>query len=85
MDRLLAGALAVVAALPFAQPAHAQAEGIIVGTTDTVQTLDPAKCYSFYCSNIYHNVGQTLVSYPPAAPRSRRSSRSRSPTSAMTA
>lgn len=40
---------------------------IIVGTTDTVHTVDPARCYDFYCSNILHNVGQTLVSYPPGS------------------
>ncbi|MQA83428.1 MAG: hypothetical protein GEV03_02045 [Streptosporangiales bacterium] len=39
--------------------------GLIVGTTDTVNTLDPAKCYNYYCSNILFNVGETLVSYDP--------------------
>lgn len=68
INHLMAGALAVAAMLPFSQPAHAQgSDGIIVGTTDTVQTLDPAKCYSFYCSNVYNNAGQTLVSYPPGS------------------
>lgn len=64
IHRLLTGALAVAAAFPLSNAALAQSEGIIVGTTDTVQTLDPAKCYSFYCSNIYNNAGETLVSYP---------------------
>ncbi len=65
ITHLMAGTLAVATVLVHAQPAHAaDAEGIIVGTTDTVQTLDPAKCYSFYCSNVYNNAGQTLVSYP---------------------
>ena len=68
ITHLMAGTLAVATVLPLAQPARAaDAEGIIVGTTDTVQTLDPAKCYSFYCSNIYNNAGQTLVSYPPGS------------------
>jgi len=62
--RMLAGAMMAATALPIAVAAQAQSEGIIVGTTDTVQTLDPAKCYSFYCSNIYNNAGETLVSYP---------------------
>jgi peptide/nickel transport system substrate-binding protein len=38
---------------------------LIVGTTDTVNTLDPAKCYSYYCSNIFQNAGNTLVSFAP--------------------
>src|SRR5690606_31386039 len=38
---------------------------LIVGTTDTVPTVDPAKCYSYYCSNILQNVGNTLVSFAP--------------------
>jgi peptide/nickel transport system substrate-binding protein len=59
--------LAAVAALAAISPVHtARATGnIIVGTTDTVNTLDPAKCYNYYCSNILHNVAQTLVTYPP--------------------
>ena len=40
---------------------------LIVGTTDTVQTVDPAKCYSYYCSNIFQNTGNTLVGYDPGA------------------
>lgn len=46
-------------------PAAFAAGNIIVGTTDTVQTVDPARCYDFYCANVLHNVGQTLVTYPP--------------------
>ncbi|MBA8824358.1 peptide/nickel transport system substrate-binding protein [Saccharopolyspora lacisalsi] len=40
-------------------------EGIIVGTTDSVPSLDPAKCYSYYCGTIIDNVGSTLVGYKP--------------------
>lgn len=40
---------------------------LTVGTTDTVQTLDPAKCYSYYCSNIFQNAGNTLMSYEPGS------------------
>ncbi|WP_111745995.1 ABC transporter substrate-binding protein [Salinisphaera orenii] len=46
-------------------PAAFAANNIIVGTTDTVHTVDPARCYDFYCSNVLRNVGQTLVTYPP--------------------
>ncbi len=38
---------------------------LIVGTTDTVQTVDPAKCYSYYCSNVFYNAGNTLVGFEP--------------------
>ncbi|GAB3672580.1 ABC transporter substrate-binding protein [Salinisphaera aquimarina] len=62
-------ALVLTAALFAIGPAPAAfaAGNIIVGTTDTVQTLDPAKCYSFYCANVMHNVGETLVTYPPGS------------------
>lgn len=40
---------------------------IIVGTTDTVQTIDPAKCYSYYCSNIFYNTGNTLMGFEPGS------------------
>ncbi|MDN5860372.1 MAG: ABC transporter substrate-binding protein, partial [Pseudonocardia sp.] len=39
--------------------------GIIVGTTDDVPTLDPAECYTYGCSWILNNVGNTLVTYKP--------------------
>jgi len=61
----MAGAVALAAMIAAAPAVYA--EGILVGTTDTVQTLDPAKCYSFYCANVFHNVGDTLVSYPPGS------------------
>jgi peptide/nickel transport system substrate-binding protein len=38
---------------------------LIVGTTDTVVSLDPAKAYDYYSSNIIQNVGQTLVGFAP--------------------
>ncbi|MPY80996.1 MAG: hypothetical protein GEV04_21670 [Actinophytocola sp.] len=38
---------------------------IIVGTTDSIPSLDPAKCYSYYCGTIIDNVGATLVNYKP--------------------
>jgi peptide/nickel transport system substrate-binding protein len=67
LQRLLAGMLAVAAAFATAGTVQAAQGGIIVGTTDTVQTVDPAKCYSFYCSNVFQNVGETLVSYAPGS------------------
>ncbi|MBW3562769.1 MAG: hypothetical protein KY437_09755 [Actinobacteria bacterium] len=56
------------------QPAATATDGeqavggdIIVGTTDTVQTIDPAKCYSYYCSNIFYNTGNTLMGFEPGS------------------
>src|SRR5699024_4760050 len=40
-------------------------DGVIFGTTDSVENLDPARCYDYYCSTILDNVGATLVSYEP--------------------
>src|SRR5699024_5487394 len=40
-------------------------DGVIIGTTDSVPSLDPAKCYSYYCGTIIDNVGTTLVGYKP--------------------
>lgn len=59
------GALAVVlAACGGGSGGGGGSENIVVGTTDTVNTLDPAKCYNYYCSNIFQNAGGTLVTYP---------------------
>ena len=38
---------------------------IIVGTTDTVVSLDPAKAYDYYSSNIIQNTAETLVGFAP--------------------
>lgn len=66
--------IGVVAAVAVTMSACAGGDGegagdgggdIIVGTTDAVPTLDPAKCYSYYCSTIIENVGSKLVSYKP--------------------
>lgn len=38
---------------------------LIVGTTDTVNSIDPAKVYDYYSSNILFNVGETLVGFQP--------------------
>jgi peptide/nickel transport system substrate-binding protein len=62
LTRLFAILFGLAALAPV--PAALAAGNIIVGTTDTVAHLDPAVCYSFYCANVLHNVGQTLVTYP---------------------
>jgi len=38
---------------------------LIVGTTDTVTSVDPARVYDYYSSNILFNVGETLVGFEP--------------------
>ena len=38
---------------------------LIVGTTDSVTSLDPARVYDYYSSNVLFNVGETLVGFEP--------------------
>lgn len=38
---------------------------LIVGTTDSITSLDPARSYDYYSSNILFNAGQTLVGFEP--------------------
>lgn len=41
---------------------------LIVGTTDTVTTVDPVKCYNYWCSSVvFNNAGNTLVGYAPGS------------------
>lgn len=40
------------------------AERIVWGTTDSVTSLDPAKCYEFFCGNVLQMTYSRLVSYP---------------------
>ncbi|MFB9726713.1 ABC transporter substrate-binding protein [Haloechinothrix salitolerans] len=69
----VAGAAALTMVLSACQSDGGQGGGgdggeggdIIIGTTDSVPTLDPAKCYSYYCGTIIDNIGSTLVSYKP--------------------
>lgn len=62
---------AVVAALVlmFAASGAVLAKGnLIVGTTDTVTTVDPAKCYNYWCSSVvFNNAGNTLLGYAPGS------------------
>lgn len=72
LSRRRTGAIAVAGALAMVLAACGGGSGsagggeenIVVGTTDTVNTLDPAKCYNYYCSNVMQNAGGTLVTYP---------------------
>jgi peptide/nickel transport system substrate-binding protein len=38
---------------------------LVIGTTDTAATLDPADCYDYFASNILYNTAECLVSYTP--------------------
>ena len=38
---------------------------IILGTTDKITVLDPAKCYDFYTWEIFNNIGEGLLKYKP--------------------
>lgn len=50
-----------------AEPDETSGGDLIVGTTDSVVSLDPAKIYDYYSSNILFNVGETLVGFEPGA------------------
>jgi len=38
---------------------------IILGTTDKITVLDPAKTYDFYTWEVFHNIGEGLLKYKP--------------------
>ena len=38
---------------------------IILGTTDKITVLDPAKCYDFYTWEVFNNIGEGLLKYKP--------------------
>lgn len=40
---------------------------LVVGTTDTVTSLDPARVRDYYSANVLLNVGETLVGFEPGA------------------
>ena len=42
----------------------AKATSVVWGTTDSVTSNDPAKCYEFFCGNVAQVVYSRLVSYP---------------------
>jgi len=65
--RLLAVGLVLALAGAFLPACAGPAEGkiLVVGTTDSVTTLDPADAYDYLSSNILNNVAETLVAYEP--------------------
>ncbi|MBS7281416.1 MAG: peptide ABC transporter substrate-binding protein [Candidatus Freyarchaeota archaeon] len=38
---------------------------LVLGTTDKITVLDPAKCYDFYTWEIFNNIGEGLLKYVP--------------------
>ena len=38
---------------------------LIMGTTDKIKVLDPAKCYDFYTWEVFNNIGEGLMKYKP--------------------
>jgi len=38
---------------------------IILGTTDKITVLDPAKCYDFYTWEVFNSIGEGLLKYRP--------------------
>ena len=40
-------------------------EMLVIGTTDRITTLDPAKAYDFYTWEVFQNIGEGLLKYEP--------------------
>jgi len=40
-------------------------EVLVIGTTDSATTLDPAEAYDYFSSNVLNNVSETLITYEP--------------------
>lgn len=58
--------LALAAALmPACGPQGEVGKILVVGTTDSATTLDPADCYDYFSSNVLNNTAETLVAYAP--------------------
>ncbi len=67
LGRLLVLALVLTLATTFV-PACKKAPAekvLVIGTTDSVTTLDPADAYDYLSSNILNNVAENLVCYKP--------------------
>lgn len=68
-SRMRMFAVAGALVLMFAASGAVLAKGnLIVGTTDTVTTVDPVKCYNYWCSSVvFNNAGNTLIGYAPGS------------------
>lgn len=62
---ILALVLALVTAFVPACSKQAAERVLVIGTTDSVTTLDPADAYDYLSSNILNNVAENLVTYKP--------------------
>jgi len=57
----------VIAALAYwyMAPKPAPPKALIIGTTDKITVLDPAKAYDFYTWEVFNNIGEGLLKYKP--------------------
>lgn len=58
-------AIIVGALVPGCTPKTAEEKVLVLGTTDSAATLDPADCYDYFASNILFNVAEGLVDVAP--------------------
>lgn len=42
-----------------------KAKPVVMGTTDRITVLDPAKCYDFFTWEVFNNIGEGLLKYKP--------------------
>jgi len=42
-----------------------QTKPLVLGTTDKITVLDPAKTYDFYTWEVFQNIGEGLLKYKP--------------------
>lgn len=63
---IVGGALTAVFLIPtVTTPQIKRAETLIIGTTDRVTQMDPAKAYDFYTWEVLNNVAEGLMKYEP--------------------
>ncbi|WP_022670621.1 ABC transporter substrate-binding protein [Hippea alviniae] len=67
MRKLFGSLMALVLILSFSLSSYAisQKDYIIIGTTDKIASLDPAKAYDYLSDNILQNIMEGLVKYIP--------------------
>jgi len=70
--RVIIGFMVVLLVLPlvavYVKPAAtltSKTKPIVLGTTDKLTVLDPAKTYDFYTWEVFHNIGEGLLKYKP--------------------
>lgn len=56
-------AMAVIAGVAISMPMVAPPKPLIIGTTDKITVMDPAKSYDFYTWEVFNNIGEGLLRY----------------------